>query len=319
MANILREISIDNLKAPLFIAWHMTNRCNLNCIHCLWDSGKPWPNELSVEEALELCKQIVDLEVPYVALSGGEPLLYPGFWQVCEFLRKYDVSVKIETNGQLISRETAGKLAKLGLRSVQVSLDGASQRSYSMMRPGAKFEHVLNAIKYLKDEGVVTEIVFVPAKFNIHEVSRLTDLAVDMGVSSFYTGKTMYIGRAVKYWDAISPTKEQYEWLVNTLDEKGKKYENQMLVYYYPYDVIDELKYRLEHPAASPLVLSTGKVKLIGSLPFVCGDLRLHGLAEIWERYKKAWRHPAVVEHAKRIFENPSLLSQALNPVELEL
>lgn len=319
MPNILRQVSFENLKAPLFIAWHMTNRCNLNCIHCLWDSGKPWPNELSVKEALELCKQIVDLEVPYVALSGGEPLLYPGFWQVCEFLRKYDVSVKIETNGLLINEETACKLSKLGLRSVQVSLDGASQQSYSMMRPGAKFERVLNAIKYLKDERVVTEIVFVPAKFNIHEVSRLIDLAVKMGVSSFYTGKTMYIGRAVKYWDTICPTNEQYEWLVNTLDEKGKEYGNRILVYYYPYDVIDELKYRLEHPAASPLVLSTGKVKLIGSLPFVCGDVRLHSLAEIWERYRKAWGHPAVIEHAKHIFNNPSLLSQALNHVELEL
>jgi MoaA/NifB/PqqE/SkfB family radical SAM enzyme len=314
----LSQISIENLRAPLFIAWHMTNRCNLNCIHCLWDSGEPWPNELNVDEALELCKQIVGLEVPYVALSGGEPLLYPGFWQVCEFLKDHNVSVKIETNGLLINKETARKLAKLELRSVQVSLDGASQQSYSMMRPRADFKRVLDAIKHLNDEGVITEIVFVPAKFNIHEVEQLIDLAVELGVTSFYTGKTMYIGRAVKYWDTLNPTNEQYKRLVETLDRKGKEYENQMLVYYYPYDVIDELKYRLEHPAASPLVLSTGKVKLIGSLPFVCGDVRLHSLAEIWERYKKAWRHPAVIEHARRVFENPSLLSQALEPIELK-
>jgi len=317
--HVLGQISFENLKAPLFIAWHMTNRCNLNCIHCLWDSGKPWPNELTVDEALDLCEQIVDLEVPYVALSGGEPLLYPGFWRVCEFLKEHNVSVKIETNGLLIDRETAHRLAHLGLRSVQVSLDGASQQSYSMMRPGADFKQVLDAIKNLRDAGVVTEIVFVPAKFNIHEVGPLIDLAVKLGVSSFYTGKTMYIGRAVRHWDAINPTDEQYKHLITTLDKKGKEYENQMLVYYYPYDVIDELKYRLEHPAASPLILSTGKVKLIGSLPFVCCDVRLHSVTEIWERFKKAWRHPAVIEHARRVFENPFLLSQSLNTIELEL
>jgi MoaA/NifB/PqqE/SkfB family radical SAM enzyme len=272
-----------------------------------------------VDESLELCQEIVDLQVPYVALSGGEPLLYPGFWQVCKFLREHDVEVKIETNAQLITKEVAQRLADLNLRSVQVSLDGVTPESYNKMRPKADFSQVVKAIEYLCDEKIPTEIVYVPAKFNLHEAERLVDFAAELGVSAFYTGKTMFIGRAVNHWDAICPSEEQYEELVCTLKVKAKEYEGKMLIYYYPYDVIEELKYRLSNPAASLLVLSTGKVKLTGPLPFVCGDVRRHSLSEIWKRYQVAWRHPKVIEYAEQIFDRPELLSQALDNIELEL
>ncbi|MGQ9469159.1 MAG: radical SAM protein [Nitrososphaerales archaeon] len=317
----LQGVSFEDLSSPLFLAWHLTNRCNLECIHCLWEAGprSSWPDELSGEEAMKLCREVVDLQVPYVALSGGEPLLHPAFWRVCEFLREHDIGIKIETNGLLISKDVAYRLTKLELRSVQVSLDGASQETYSRMRPGASFNKVIDAIRRLVAEGVKTEIVFVPARFSLHEIERLVDLAAELGVKSFYTGKTMYIGRAVKYWDVICPTDEEYEWFTSTLDKKAKEYEGRMSIFYYPYDVIEELKYRLEHPAASVLVMANGKVKLIGSMPFVCGHVRKHRLNEIWERYKKSWKRPEVAEYVRSVLEKPSLLAEANNFLELDL
>ena len=90
-----------------------------------------------------------------------------------------------------------------------------------------------------------------------------------------------------------------------------------MKVYYYPYDVIDELKYRLHHPAASLLVIPNGKVKLIGPLPFLCGDLRRQSLQEIWQRYKRAWKEKAVVDFTNRVINDPQLLCESNRWVEL--
>ena len=56
-----------------------------------------------------------------------------------------------------------------------------------------------------------------------------------------------------------------------------------MKVYYYPYDVIEELKYRLKN-LGKPLVLPNGNTKLIGPLPFICGNVKEQPLAEVWER-----------------------------------
>jgi len=41
-------------------------------------------------------------------------------------------------------------------------------------------------------------------------------------------------------------------------------------------------------------VLPNGLVKLINALPFVCGDLRLQPLEEIWENSQRAWADPRV-------------------------
>jgi MoaA/NifB/PqqE/SkfB family radical SAM enzyme len=41
-----------------------------------------YPYELSPKESMNLCKKIADFGIPYAALSGGEPLLYPGFWDL---------------------------------------------------------------------------------------------------------------------------------------------------------------------------------------------------------------------------------------------
>ncbi len=317
----LQEIEFGDLRAPLFFAWYMTNRCNLNCIHCLWESGplSGWSDELTVEEAMRVCEEILELQIPYAALSGGEPLLCRAFWPVCEFLTGNGIDVKIETNGQVINRKVASRLARCHLRSVQVSIDGVTQDTYSTMRPGARLNKALDAIRCLVEEGVVTEIVYVPAKFNAHEGEKLIDLAVELGVKAFYTGKTMYIGRAVKYWDVIGLSEEEEEALNRRINGKAAQYRDRMVVLYYPYSVVEELRYRLEHPPASLLLMANGKVKLIGSVPFVCGDVRKHSLAEIWERYKKAWKHPDVAEYVNSVVNDPSRLAQALGFIELNL
>jgi MoaA/NifB/PqqE/SkfB family radical SAM enzyme len=134
-----------------------------------------------------------------------------------------------------------------------------------------------------------------------------------MGAYGFYTGKVMRIGRAAENWDILCPSDEEYERFFNILQEKVATYEGKMKVYYYPYDVIEELKYRLECPSASLLVVPNGKVKLIGPLPFICGDLKKQKLNEIWENYKKAWRKPEVIGFTKEVIAEPKLLAESNN------
>ncbi|MEK7280785.1 MAG: radical SAM protein [Chloroflexota bacterium] len=317
----LSETGIEDLKSPLFFAWHVTNRCNLNCIHCLWESGPHsiWPDELTTEEAIGICHQIIEQQIPYAALSGGEPLLWPGFWPVLELLRANGIDVKIETNGQLVDQKAAERLARLNLRSVQISIDGITQETYGKMRSGAKLERSLQAIKHLVAAGAVTEIVYVPVKFNIQEAEQVIDWAAEQGVRAFYTGKTMYIGRAVKNWDQIGLSDEEADDLNKRIEAKAVQYRDKMTILYYPYSIIEELVYRVDNPAASLLMMCNGKVKLLGSVPYVCGDVRKHSLDEIWERYKEGWKQPEVAEYVRAVAKNPTLLVQALDLIEQKL
>lgn len=313
----LNGSTIEDFRAPLFVAWQITSRCNLGCLHCCEESGHSFPDEMEGEEILNFGREIVKLEIPYVALSGGEPLLHPDFFKVYEFLRNEGIDLKVETNGDFIDRDVAGRFAQLGARSVQVSVDGATASTHQRLRLNGNWERAIEACRHLIEEGVNTEIVFVPTKFNIHEIGDAIDLAASLGCYGFYTGKIMRIGRAALNWSMLCPSPKEYENFFRVLEAKTAEYKGRMKVYYYPYDVIEELKYRLEYPAASFLVLPNGKVKLIGPLPFVCGDVRKQSLEEIWTRYKKAWRQPEVIEYARRVIDNPLLLAEANRWIEI--
>jgi len=314
---ILEGNDFEDYKSPLFIAWQLNSKCNLGCLHCCEEAGHSMPDEMSKSEALDFCRQIVELDIPYVAISGGEPMLCPHIFDVCEYIRSNNISLKIETNGEFIDDEVARRFADLKMRSVQISLDGATSGAHEQLRLSGDWAKAVEACKRLIEYGVNTEIVFVPTKFNIHEIGEIIDLAYSMGVYGFYTGKMMRIGRAAKNWDILCSTEEEYAKFFETLQAKTAEYEGKMKVYHYPYDVIEELKYRLECPSASLLVIPNGKVKLIGPLPFLCGDLKKSSLQEIWEDYKKAWKNPDVIEFTNKVVADPKLLCESNNWIEI--
>lgn len=307
----------EDYSAPLFVAWQINSECNLGCLHCCEEAGHSMPDEMNKEEIFRFLEQIVEAKIPYVAFSGGEPLLHPHFFQMCEYLRKNNVSLKVETNGEFIDGKTADRLAALKFRSVQISLDGATASTHEKLRLAGDWKKAVDACRLLIKKGVTTEVVFVPTQFNIHETGDLIDLASSLGVYGVYTGKIMRIGRAAKNWDILNPSDEEYEKFFTVLNEKRELYNGRMKVYYYPYDVLEELKYRLECPSASILVIPNGKVKLIGPLPFLCGDLKKQSLAEVWHDYQKAWRNPEVIEFTKKVLADSRLLSQSNNWKEI--
>jgi MoaA/NifB/PqqE/SkfB family radical SAM enzyme len=132
---------IDSLKAPLFVSWQITRDCDLCCLHCCTESapGKRLPDELAADEAMALADQIVRNEVPYVMLCGGEPLVAPYFLALAEALGQGGVQLKIETNGQNFDAGIANRLARLPIRSIQISLDADTPDVYGRQRPGDRW------------------------------------------------------------------------------------------------------------------------------------------------------------------------------------
>jgi hypothetical protein len=130
-----------------------------------------------------------------------------------------------------------------------------------------------------------------------------------MGAYSFYTGRTMYTGNAVKAWRKIALSEEQYVEFFETLHSKAAEYRGRMHVHFHEMGLLEELRYRLQHPAALLIVLPNGLVKLINALPFICGDLRRQPLAEIWGNFQRAWRDPRVAGFIEDLAKDPGKTS----------
>jgi len=297
----------EDLAAPLYVAWQITNECNLACLHCIEESGpgKAFTDELDNAQVFSVIDQLMDSDVPYMSFSGGEPMLHPQFFAMVERVCSRGAQLKIETNGHYLSPDNCARLKDLGVKAVQVSLDGASKATFNRMRVRGEFDTTVEGVRNLRAAGVPVEINFSPAVFNVGEIGAVVDLAHELGAYSFYTGRTMYTGNAVKAWRHLQVSDADYARFFDVLRAKVDEYRGRMRVYFHEAGLLEELRFRLKHPAALLIVLPNGLVKLINALPFVCGDFRRQTLTEIWANFRRAWHDPRVAAFIEDLAADP--------------
>jgi MoaA/NifB/PqqE/SkfB family radical SAM enzyme len=298
---------IDSLRAPLFVSWQLTRDCDLCCLHCCTESapGKRMRDELDRDEAMRVVDEIVRNEIPYVMLCGGEPLVVPHFLEIAEALGRAGVRLKIETNGQKIDAAMIDKLARLPIRSIQISLDGDTQEVYQAQRPGGSLAKAHDACRAVRAAGLPLEITFAPTRLNIHEASTVIDRARSFGAFGLNTGRLMRIGTAARQWKTLEPTEEQYRVFREMLDRRAG--ECGTALSYSPFDMTDGLRGSLAVPPATLLVLPNGWVKVAAAIPHVCADLRHTPLELAWRAYRDAWRDPAVIDAVSEAIREPAL------------
>jgi MoaA/NifB/PqqE/SkfB family radical SAM enzyme len=304
---------IDTLSAPLLVSWQLTRDCDLACLHCCTDSapGKRLPDELNAAEALRFTEDIVAESVPYVMLCGGEPLVVPHFFAVAETLGRAGVQLKIETNGQRFDTSVAERLARLPVRSIQVSLDGDTQDVYARQRPGGSLAKAHAACRAARAAGLPLEVTFAPTRINIDEAEAVIDRARSFGAFRFNTGALMRIGTAARLWSRLEPSPAQYIAFRALLDRLSAKLTGEIELCYEPFTVEEGLRASLAVPPATLLVLPTGRVKVAAALPQICADLRRQTLAEAWEAYRRAWSGDTVPGLVRDAIRDASRHAQA--------
>jgi len=303
----LQGRSVEEYRAPLFIAWQLTNRCRARCLTCCEESGpdKAWRDELTREEALKLARDIVDMGIPYAAFGGGEPLGVPHAWEIFEILAAGGTSIKLETEGSYIDDAAADRLAALPVQCVQISVDGATAATHERVRPGASFASATASLRRLAARGLKPQLVFVPTRLNLDEIVPAYRLAEELGCEAFVTGPLMRLGRAASSWDALAPSEAEWQRAVEGLRAAAQP---SVALSIYPWDILTEIGTRLHSPQAMLLVVPNGKVKLLNALPFAPADLRRDSLEQAWSAYRAAWRTAEVRDFVTRCGADPGLL-----------
>lgn len=308
-----RGASVGDYQAPLFLAWQLTNRCQARCLTCCEESGpdKAWKDELAKDEALSFARKIVEAGIPYVAFGGGEPLGVPHFWQLAQILADGGVELKLETNGLPIDDEKADFLKKINVQCVQISVDGTTKASFEKTRPDGDYDGVMSAIKRLVDRGIPPEYVFVPNRNNVMEAGAAYDHAVALGCRTFVTGPMMRLGRAAQAWETLALGDVEWQTVQSALGAHKAKHKGKVKLSIYPWDVLTEMKKRIEEPQAMLLVVPNGKCKLLNALPFAPADIRRSSIEQAWKLYQEAWASDEVKDFVNACQTRPELLLHA--------
>jgi MoaA/NifB/PqqE/SkfB family radical SAM enzyme len=97
-------------------------------------------------------KESASLGLKALSISGGEPTLYPHLLELVREIKKYGVSVQINSNGSLIDRQFAEELLQAGLDSAFISIYSHQAEVHNeFCRQRKLFDKATNAVRIFAD------------------------------------------------------------------------------------------------------------------------------------------------------------------------
>ena len=169
---------------PVSATLELTLACNMNCMHCGSAAGKKRTDELTTQEALDLCDELKELGTGLVTVMGGEPFLRQDWYTIAKRIRDLKMDLTFITNGQYIDKKTVTLLKQLKPYAVAISLDGGIPETHDSIR-GTKgaYEKCLSSIELLKEAGIATSIVTTLHKKNVKELPKIRELILNKGIA----------------------------------------------------------------------------------------------------------------------------------------
>ena len=152
-------------------AWlELTEKCNMDCIHCYGEFGHPDSKEhkayLTADEWKNILLRLSTEGLKNVQFIGGEPLLYPQLSKLLKYAHELDISVDIFTNGYFINESLIHVLKETSTK-LRISLYGHNSNIHdNITHYKGSFSRIDRALDLLKMNGVQASVAVVIMKEN---------------------------------------------------------------------------------------------------------------------------------------------------------
>lgn len=181
--------------APKRFHLNLTEVCSLRCRHCLTQA----PQKTARREARSMSLSVLNVLLPwlhqarYLSLChAGEPMLSPVFHPLLESLalNERPPRVHLMSNGLILDEERFVWLARHGVCSLVISVDGLSPETHDWLRVGSsihKLERMLislAAARSLHGLPVRLGISWTVHRKNVQELYALPDRARSWGIDA---------------------------------------------------------------------------------------------------------------------------------------
>jgi AdoMet-dependent heme synthase len=212
---------------PRVLAWELTRRCNLNCIHCRATASEHAPEgELSLDEYQAMIDNVASFASPILILSGGEPLMRPDLFEIAAYATGAGLRAAVSTNGTLVTDDVARRLLAAGVATCSISIDGATPETHDDFRqqPGA-FEASLRGMRILTGAGIKVQVNTSLTRRNMHDLDNVYQLVKRMNASAWHVFMLVPTGRGTDAADKDLIEADDYERILNYIYEKNRDEE----------------------------------------------------------------------------------------------
>ena len=217
------------MKQQYFVfQWHITDKCDQRCKHCYIfaeDNNIPLI-EMSynqmvyvVESCISMCKAMN--RKPYFAITGGDPILNPDFWNILKVLKYYKIRFCILGNPFHIDDNVCMRLKSYGCEKYQMSIDGLRNTHDEIRREGS-FDETIEKIKCIRKSGMTCAIMTTVSGTNFKELPQIIDIMVKNKVDVFAFAR--YCPTSLEKSTHIEP--DEYKELLEVCWKKFIQYRN---------------------------------------------------------------------------------------------
>ncbi|CAG8999023.1 MAG: PqqA peptide cyclase [Candidatus Celerinatantimonas neptuna] len=295
---------------PVTGVWEITMGCNMRCKHCGSSCEQPLPDQLTTDEALALARDIGNLGLEWITLSGGEPFIRKDWDLIAAELSNNGVIPNIISNGWVINKSILKRAIKANIGTIAISMDGL-ESTHDFIRRSGSFQRIVKALELMQETGVTSGVITTINQRNIKELPQMREFLASLKVQFWQLQIGLPMGNLAQNADmVIAP--EQVDDVIDftyetMLDGRVAIFPADCLGYYN----IKELKVRQQahHTQYYPLwqgcnagkrsfgILHNGDILGCTSVRdrhYIEGNIRERPLREIWDdRNAFAWNRQA--------------------------
>lgn len=195
----------DNHNRPLtYVRLAVTDRCNLRCFYCMPEDGiryLPKKELLSFEEIERLLTLLASMNISKVRLTGGEPFVRTDLMDLIRRIVEIPgiKDLHLTTNGVLTAPHVP-ELKKLGIGSVNLSLDTLDRHRFKQITRRDEFEPVMKTFRLLLEHEIPVKInAVVMEDKNVDDILPLIELTRHQNVDVRFIEEMPFNGEGTHY------------------------------------------------------------------------------------------------------------------------
>lgn len=207
-----RKLALKN-NSLFAVEFDVTPMCNADCCFCYQGnhSNSNCKNALSLNEYINIFRDLKNLGTYSLGFSGGEPFCRKDFTEILSVAKKTGFRISFITNAQLISTNQLNELSKIKPESINVSFHSLDSSIYNKIfgvNNSRYYETALKNIKEMLRLGLNVGIAITVTKYNIDESEQLIHFFTSLGIPKERISFNMLL-KGSRNIDNLRPSYEQ--------------------------------------------------------------------------------------------------------------
>lgn len=175
----LSAIALQN-RVPFSGTFELLPQCNMRCKMCYIVHEGTVSDQDGLKD-VDFWSKIIDNAIEqgmlYAVVTGGEPFLYPGIYELLESIKKKPIYLALNTNATLLNRQKVEWLAKYSPGRLNISLYGGSNETYGRLCNNPKgFDQVTNAFSLLNEYHIPYRVHTTLTPDNYCDFDKIIDV-----------------------------------------------------------------------------------------------------------------------------------------------